>query len=92
MPDQQHKRGFLSKFNAFEKGRTFPGLRRVALDNGVQFGSLFSEPLITVDADGRHQQSLLLSRAPRCVNVRRMASSTVSSFVPTSSARNRRTK
>ncbi|MHB9079204.1 MAG: CotH kinase family protein [Pirellulaceae bacterium] len=47
MPGQQHKRSFLIKFNEFKKGRTFLGLQRVALDNGVQFGSLFSEPLIT---------------------------------------------
>ena len=46
-PHQQHKRSFLIKFNEFAKGRTFLGLKRVALDNGVQFGSLFSEPLIT---------------------------------------------
>ena len=46
-PHQQHKRSFLIKFNAFTKGKTFLGLKRVALDNGVQFGSLFSEPLIT---------------------------------------------
>jgi spore coat protein CotH len=47
IPGQRHKRGFLIKFNAFEKGRTFQGLYRIALDNGVQFGSLLSEPLIT---------------------------------------------
>ena len=46
-PHQQHKRSFLIKFNAFAKGKHFLGLKRVALDNGVQFGSLFSEPLIT---------------------------------------------
>ncbi|MBT5926800.1 MAG: CotH kinase family protein [Verrucomicrobia bacterium] len=46
-PDQKHKRSFLIKFNEFEKGQRFLGLRRVALDNGVQFGSLFSECLIT---------------------------------------------
>ena len=46
-PNQRHKRSFLIKFNEFEKGRTFLGLQRVALDNGVQFGSLFSEQLVT---------------------------------------------
>ena len=46
-PRQRHKRSFLIKFNEFKKGRTFLGLKRVALDNGVQFGSLFSEQLIT---------------------------------------------
>ena len=45
--DQRHKRSFLIKFNEFSKGGTFLGLRRVSFDNGVQFGSLFSEPLIT---------------------------------------------
>jgi hypothetical protein len=46
-PRQRHKRSFLIKFSEFEKGRSFLGLQRVALDNGVQFGSLFSEQLIT---------------------------------------------
>jgi|TARA_B100001971_G_scaffold76283_1_gene70309 hypothetical protein len=46
-PGQRHKRGFLIKVNEFKKGTRFLGLRRVALDNGVQFGSLFSEPVIT---------------------------------------------
>ncbi|MHB0961081.1 MAG: CotH kinase family protein [Pirellulaceae bacterium] len=47
IPEQQHKRGFLIKFNEFKKDHDFLGLQRVALDNGVQFGSVFSEPLIT---------------------------------------------
>lgn len=46
-PNQRHKRSFLIKFSKFERERTFLGLRRVALDNGVQFGSLFSEQLVT---------------------------------------------
>jgi spore coat protein H len=46
-PNQRHKRGFLVKFSEFVKGQRFLGLRRVALDNGVQFGSLFSERIIT---------------------------------------------
>jgi hypothetical protein len=46
-PNQRHKRSFLVKFSEFEKDRRFLGLERVALDNGIQFGSLFSEPLIT---------------------------------------------
>ena len=46
-PQQQHKRSFLIKVNEFEKGTRFLGMRRIALDNGVQFGSLFSEPVIT---------------------------------------------
>jgi spore coat protein CotH len=46
-PNQRHKRSFLIKFSEYEKGRSFLGLERVALDNGVQFGSLFGEQLIT---------------------------------------------
>src|SRR5205085_3056397 len=43
-PKQTHKRSFLVKF---DKGRRFFGLRQVSFDNGVQFGSLFSEPVVT---------------------------------------------
>jgi len=46
-PDSPHKRSYLITFSEFEKGRRFLGLRHVALDNGIQFGSLFSERLIT---------------------------------------------
>lgn len=46
-PEQQHKRSFLIKFSEFEKKTRFIGLERVSLDNGVQFGSLFSEPIVT---------------------------------------------
>ncbi len=46
-PEQPHKRGYLIKINEFEKGARFLGLRRVSLDNGVQFGGLYSEILIT---------------------------------------------
>jgi spore coat protein CotH len=46
-PRQRHKRSFLIKFNEYETGQRFLGLRRASLDNGVQFGSLFSEPIIT---------------------------------------------
>jgi spore coat protein H len=46
-PNSPHKRGFLISFAEFEKGQRFLGLRHVALDNGIQFGSLFSEHLIT---------------------------------------------
>ena len=47
MPDSPYKRGFLIDFSEFRKGQRLPGLRQVALDNGIQFGSLFSERLIT---------------------------------------------
>ncbi|MDG1896734.1 MAG: CotH kinase family protein [Fuerstiella sp.] len=46
-PHQRHKRSFLVKFNEYEKDARFFGLRRASFDNGVQFGSLFSEPIIT---------------------------------------------
>jgi hypothetical protein len=42
-----HKRSFLFDFGDLQKGQRFLGLRHVALDNGIQFGSLFSERLIT---------------------------------------------
>jgi hypothetical protein len=46
-PNSPYKRSFLITFSEFEKGQRFLGLRHVALDNGIQFGSLFSERLIT---------------------------------------------
>jgi hypothetical protein len=46
-PKQAHKRSFLVKFDGYAKDRRFFGLRQASFDNGVQFGSLFSEPIIT---------------------------------------------
>ena len=46
MPDSPYKRGFLIDFSEFQKGQRLLGLRQVALDNGIQFGSVFSERLI----------------------------------------------
>jgi hypothetical protein len=46
-PGQQHKRSFLIKFDEYADDQRFLGLRRVSFDNGVQFGSVFSEPIIT---------------------------------------------
>ncbi len=46
-PSQQHKRSFLIKFDEYADEQRFLGLRRVSLDNGVQFGSVFSETIIT---------------------------------------------
>ena len=46
-PAQHHKRSFLIKFDEYENDQRFLGLRRVSFDNGVQFGSVFSEPIIT---------------------------------------------
>lgn len=46
-PKQAHKRSFLIKFDKADRDRRFFGLRQVSFDNGVQFGSLFSEPIIT---------------------------------------------
>lgn len=46
-PNQRHKRSFLVKFDKYDDNLRFLGLRRVSFDNGIQFGSLFSEPIIT---------------------------------------------
>lgn len=46
-PDSPFKRSFLISFAEFTPGQRFLGLRHVALDNGIQFGGLFSECLIT---------------------------------------------
>lgn len=46
-PEQGHKRSFLVKFDEYEADQRFLGLRRASFDNGVQFGSVFSEPIIT---------------------------------------------
>jgi spore coat protein H len=46
-PQAAHKRSFLVSFAEYRPGLRFLGLRHVALDNGIQFGGLFSEPLIT---------------------------------------------
>ncbi len=59
-PNQRHKRSFLIKFDECAKNHRFLGLQRVALDNGVQFGSLFSERLITSVLQD------LNVKAPRC--------------------------
>lgn len=46
-PRQTHKRSYLVRFDKYDDHKRFIGLRRVSFDNGVQFGSLFSEPIIT---------------------------------------------
>jgi hypothetical protein len=46
-PKQPHKRSYLIKFDKYDMDRRFFGLRQASLDNGIQFGSLFSEPIIT---------------------------------------------
>lgn len=46
-PKQKHKRSYLVRFDKYDDVQRFAGLRRVSFDNGVQFGSLFSEPIIT---------------------------------------------
>ena len=46
-PKQRHKRSYLIKVNEYKKDTRFLGLRRISLDNGIQFGSLFSEPIVT---------------------------------------------
>ena len=46
-PRQKFKRSFLIQFDRYEESQRFLGLQRVSLDNGIQFGSLFSERLLT---------------------------------------------
>jgi hypothetical protein len=46
-PEWPFKRSFLISFGEFNPGQRFLGLRQVALDNGIQFGGLFSERLVT---------------------------------------------
>ena len=46
-PNQRHKRSYLIKVSKYKKKQRFLGLERISMDNGVQFGSLFSEPIIT---------------------------------------------
>ncbi len=45
--ESPYKRSFLIEFSKYKAGQRFLGLRHVALDNAIQFGSLFSERLIT---------------------------------------------
>lgn len=44
---QRHKRSFLVKFDEYDEAKRFAGLQRISLDNAVQFGSLFSEQIMT---------------------------------------------
>ncbi len=46
-PNQKHKRSYLVRFDKYNKAARFLGLQRISFDNGVQFGSLFSEVIIT---------------------------------------------
>lgn len=46
-PSQSHKRSFLIRFDEFDKDQRFLGLQRVSFDNAIQFGSVFSETVIT---------------------------------------------
>lgn len=46
-PRQRFKRSFLIQFDRYEKTQRFMGLQRVSFDNGIQFGSLFSERILT---------------------------------------------
>lgn len=45
--DWPFKRSYLISFGDSDSGGRFLGLRHVALDNGIQFGGLFSEALVT---------------------------------------------
>lgn len=46
-PRQPFKRSFLIKFDKYDEAARFLGSKRVSFDNGIQFGSLFSEPIVT---------------------------------------------
>ena len=46
-PAGTYKRSFLFKFDEFVADQEFLGLTHVGLDNGIQFGSLFSERVLT---------------------------------------------
>lgn len=59
-PNGWWKRGLLIKFGEFVDGQRFLGLRRVSLDNAVQFGSVFSERLV---ADILHEEGIISSKA-----------------------------
>ncbi len=81
MPESPFKRGYLIDFAEFQKGQRLLGLRQVALDNGIQFGSLFSERLTTdvlrgigVKASRCNYARLYLNGKFRgvCVNVERI--------------------
>ena len=59
-PEAKHKRSYLVKFDEYVDGQRFLGLRRVALDNAVQFGSLFSERFID---DVLREEGVVVSRS-----------------------------
>ena len=59
-PNATHKRSYLIKFGEYVDGQRFLGLRRVALDNAVQFGSLFSERFID---DVLREEGVTISRS-----------------------------
>ncbi len=59
-PNATHKRSYLIKFGEYVDGQRFLGLRRVALDNAVQFGSLFSERFID---DVLKEEGVVVSRS-----------------------------
>jgi hypothetical protein len=46
-PASPFKRSFLIEISKYKSGQRFLGLRHVALDNAIEFGSIFSERLIT---------------------------------------------
>ena len=59
-PQGWWKRALLIKFGEYVDGQRFLGLRRVSLDNAVQFGSVFSERLM---ADVLQSEGIISSRA-----------------------------
>jgi len=90
-PKQSHKRSFLIKFN---KDRRFFGLRQASFDNGIQFGSLFSEPIITeilrdhgIKAQRCNYAKLYVNKEYRgvYVNVERIDESFIANHLPDAS-------
>ena len=59
-PDATHKRSYLVRFDEYVDDQRFLGLRRVALDNAIQFGSLFSERFID---DVLREEGVVVSRS-----------------------------
>lgn len=59
-PGTTWKRSYLIKMDEYVPGQRFLGLRRVALDNAIQFGSLFSERIIS---DILRAEGVIVSRS-----------------------------
>ncbi len=90
-PKQPHKRSYLVKFDGSDKDRRFFGLRQASFDNGIQFGSLFSEPIVTeilrdhgIKAHRANYAKLYLNKEYQgvYVNVERIDESFIANHLP----------